>query len=176
MVEPLGRAFRGRREHRRAGRPRRAGAVDPLRRCGHHDLMAPVMVPTDRSVPQYLGTVDNAQRRADADTLVELMCDVTGEPPVVWGPSIVGFGRYHYRYATGTEGDAPLAAFAPRKQELVVYLVSGYEHRYPVLLDRLGPHRTGKACLYLKRLSDVDLDVLRTLVERSVRVARGVDT
>ena len=110
------------------------------------------------------------------DTLVELMCDVTGEPPVVWGPSIVGFGRYHYRYATGTEGDAPLAAFAPRKQELVVYLVSGYEHRYPVLLDRLGPHRTGKSCLYLKRLSDVDLDVLRTLVERSVRVARGVDT
>ena len=138
--------------------------------------MAPVMVPTDRSVPQYLATVDNAQRRADADTLVELMCDVTGEPPVVWGPSIVGFGRYHYRYATGPEGDAPLAAFAPRKQELVVYLVSGYEHRYPVLLDRLGPHRTGKSCLYLKRLSDVDLDVLRTLVERSVRVARGVDT
>jgi hypothetical protein len=135
--------------------------------------MAPAMVPTDRSVPDYLATVDNAQRRADADTLVELMSDVTGEPPVVWGPSIVGFGSYHYRYATGNEGDAPLAGFAPRKRELVVYLVGGYEDRYAALLDRLGPHRTGKACLYLKRLSDVDLDVLRTLVERSVRVARG---
>ena len=124
------------------------------------------MVPTDRSVPQYLATVDNAQRRADADTLVELMCDVTGEPPVVWGPSIVGFGSCHYRYASGTEGDAPLDGI-----EALLFPEAD-----PVLLDRLGPHRTGKSCLYLKRLSDVDLDVLRTLVERSVRVARGVDT
>ena len=134
------------------------------------------MVPTDRSVPEFLAAVENPQRRADAHLLVEMMSDVTGEPPVVWGPSIVGFGRYHYRYDTGTEGNAPLAAFAPRKQELVVYLVSGYQQRYDVLLDRLGPHRTGTACLYLKRLSTLDLDVLRTLVVRSVRVARGVDT
>lgn len=139
------------------------------------NLMTPVMVATDRSVPEYLATVDNARRRADADTLVELMRDVTGDPPMIWGPSILGFGSYHYRFDTGTEGDAPVAAFAPRTRELVVYLVDGYEHRYPALLERLGPHRTGRSCLYLKRLSDVDLDVLRTLIERSVRVARGVD-
>lgn len=99
------------------------------------------MVPTDRSVAEYLAGVNNAQRRADADTLVELMSDVTGEPPVLWGASIVGFGSCHYRYATGTESDAPLAAFAPRKQELVVYLDRGYADRYAALLDRLGPHR-----------------------------------
>ena len=102
------------------------------------------MVPTDRSVAEYLATVDNARRRADAETLVELMREVTGEPPVVWGASIVGFGNYHYRYASGHEGDAPLAGFAPRKQELVVYLVGGFEDRYASLLDRLGPHRNGR--------------------------------
>jgi hypothetical protein len=90
------------------------------------------------------------------------------------GPSIVGFGSYHYRYESGRTGDAPLAGFSPRKANLVVYLVGGYQDRYPKLLDNLGPHKTGKACLYLKRLGDVDLDVLRQLVERSMRVGRGV--
>jgi hypothetical protein len=137
--------------------------------------MAPAMAPTDRSVPEFLSSVENPQRRADADTLIELMTEVTGEPPVLWGASIVGFGTFHYRYASGREGDAPLAGFAPRKQDLVVYLVDGYEERYAGLMERLGPHRTGKACLYLKRLGDVDLGILRTLIERSLRVARGVD-
>ena len=135
----------------------------------------PVARPTDADVASFLDSVNNEERRADAHALVELMTEVTGEPPVLWGPSIVGFGSYHYRYASGREGDAPLAGFSPRKQQLVVYLVGGFEDRYARLLAELGPHKTGKACLYLKRLSDVDLDVLRTLVERSARVGRGVD-
>jgi len=133
------------------------------------------MVPTSVDVDAFLDAVPNETRRADARVLVDLLGSVTGEPPVMWGPSIVGFGSYHYRYDSGRTGDAPVAGFSPRKANLVVYLVGGYEDRYTKLLKRLGPHTTGKACLYLKRLDDVDLDVLRQLVERSVRVARGVD-
>jgi hypothetical protein len=103
------------------------------------------------------------------------MADVTGERPVMWGPTIVGFGTYHYRYASGREGDSPVAAFAPRAREHVVYLVSGFEDRYAKDVAALGPHRTWKGCLYLKSLDGVDLDVLRRLVDRSMRVARGVD-
>lgn len=137
--------------------------------------MAPAMAPTDRTVIEYLATVENDQRRTDANALIEMMSDITGEPPAMWGASIVGFGTYHYRYATGNEGDAALASFAARKAQLVLYLVGGYEDGNGALLERLGPHKTGKSCLYLKRLSDVDHKVLRTLIERSVQVARGVD-
>ena len=133
------------------------------------------MVPTPADVDGFIDAVANDTRRSDARALCALMTSVTGEPPVMWGPSIVGFGSYHYRYQSGRTGDAPVAAFSPRKTNLVVYLVGGFEDRYPKLLERLGPHTTGKACLYLKRLAAVDLDVLRQLVERSVRVARGVD-
>jgi Domain of unknown function (DU1801) len=133
------------------------------------------MLPTSADVDAFIADVRNEHRRSDGRALCELMRSVTGEPPVMWGSSIVGFGSYHYRYASGRTGDAPLAAFSPRTANLVVYLVGGFEERYPELLDELGPHKTGKACLYLKRLSDVDLDVLRQLVERSMRVARGVD-
>jgi hypothetical protein len=133
------------------------------------------MVPTPANVDAFLEAVPDEKRRADAYALLELMRSVTGEPPVMWGPSIVGFGSFHYRYESGRTGDAPLAGFSPRKANLVVYLVGGFEDRYPKLLEQLGPHKTGKACLYLKRLGDVDLDVLRQLVERSMRVGRGVD-
>jgi hypothetical protein len=133
------------------------------------------MVPTTADVDGFIDGVANETRRSDARTLCELMTSVTGEPPVMWGSSIVGFGSYHYRYESGRTGDAPVAGFSPRKTNLVVYLVGGFADRYPKLLERLGPHTTGKACLYLKRLADVDLDVLRQLVERSVLVARGVD-
>ena len=133
------------------------------------------MVPTSAGVDAFIDAVPVEHRRSDARELCELMRSVTGEPPLMWGPSIVGFGSYHYRYESGRTGDAPLAAFSPRKANLVVYLVGGFEDRYPKLLEKLGPHTTGKACLYLKRLGDVDLDVLRQLVERSMRVGRGVD-
>ena len=133
------------------------------------------MVPTSADVDAFMDAVPDEHRRSDVRELCELMHSVTGEPPAMWGPSIVGFGSYHYRYESGRAGDAPLAAFSPRKANLVVYLVGGFEDRYPKLLDKLGPHKAGKACLYLKRLGDVDLHVLRQLVERSMRVGRGVD-
>jgi hypothetical protein len=133
------------------------------------------MEPTDADVDAYLDALPDQRRRAEARTLAGLMADVTGERPVMWGPTIVGFGTYHYRYASGREGDSPVAAFAPRAREHVVYLVSGFEDRYAKDVAALGPHRTGKGCLYLKSLDGVDLDVLRRLVDRSMRVARGVD-
>ena len=95
------------------------------------------------------------------------MEEVTGEKAVMWGDSIVGFGTYHYVYASGREGDWPVTGFAPRKQALTLYIMSGFD-QYDELLARLGKHSTGKSCLYIKRLSDVDVDVLRELVAESV--------
>ncbi|MGW4292709.1 DUF1801 domain-containing protein [Micromonospora chersina] len=135
----------------------------------------PVTVPTDASVDDFLAAVPDDRRRADAERLCALLREVTGEPPVMWGPSIVGFGTYRYTYGSGRTGDWPLVGFSPRKQQLVVYLVGGYEERYPSVLARLGPHKTGKGCLYLKRLDDVDESALRELIDRTVRVHRGVD-
>jgi hypothetical protein len=132
--------------------------------------------PTDASVDEFINAVPDQRRRADAARLCTLMSEVTGEPPVMWGSSIVGFGQYHYRYDSGHEGDSSLAAFSPRRQHLVLYLVGGFEDRHVSALERLGPHKTGKGCLYLKSLDGVDLDVLRELIDRSVRVRRGVDT
>ncbi|MCW6007879.1 DUF1801 domain-containing protein [Micromonospora sp. CPCC 205371] len=131
--------------------------------------------PTGQPVEEFLATVPNESRRIDARRLIALMREITGEEPVMWGPSIVGFGRYHYRYDSGHEGDSALASFAPRKQHLVIYLVGGFEDRHAPALARLGPHKTGKGCLYLKSLDGVDLAVLRELIDRSVRVRRGVD-
>lgn len=132
--------------------------------------------PTGASVGEFLAGVPDERRRADAERVAELMAEVTGEPPVMWGTSIVGFGSYHYRYASGHEGDAPLTGFAPRKPHLVVYLVAEFETRYPAALARLGPYKAGKGCLYLKRLDDVDTEALRELIDRSTRVHKGVDT
>ncbi|WP_406064122.1 DUF1801 domain-containing protein [Micromonospora sp. NBC_00860] len=136
----------------------------------------PVAVPTAISVDDFLASNPDERRRADAGRLRAIMGELTGEPAVMWGPSIVGFGSYHYTYESGRSGDAPLVGFSPRKQHLVVYLTGGgLEERYGALLGRLGPHRAGKGCLYLKRLDDVDESVLRQLIERTVRVHRGVD-
>jgi hypothetical protein len=131
--------------------------------------------PTSTEVEAFLAAIPDETRRADARTLCALLAEVTGEQPVLWGSSIVGFGSYDYRYQSGHEGTAALAGFAPRKQHLVLYLVGGFEDKHAKLVAKLGPHKTGKGCLYLKRLSDVDLDVLKELVDRSVRVRRGVD-
>jgi hypothetical protein len=104
-----------------------------------------------------------------------MMREITGEPPAMWGANIVGFGTYHYRYASGREGDSPLAGFSPRRPHLVIYLIGGFENRHGPVLARLGPHTTGKGCLYIKRLDSVDRDALRELIDRSVRVRKGVD-
>jgi hypothetical protein len=131
--------------------------------------------PTSADVEEFIQAIPDAQRRADARALSALLAEVTREPPVLWGSSIVGFGTYHYRYESGREGTSALAAFSPRNAHLVVYLIGGFGDRHHRLLERLGPHKTGKGCLYLKRLADVDLDVLRELVKRSMSVRRGMD-
>jgi hypothetical protein len=135
---------------------------------------APKTGPTDVPVDEFLATVPDARRRAEAGRACAIMQDITGEVPVMWGPSVVGFGRYHYRYASGHEGDAPLVGFSPRRQHLVVYLVGGFEERYGSALARLGPHKTGKGCLYLNSLAVVDEAALRELIDRSARVHKGV--
>jgi len=130
---------------------------------------------TDASVEGFLARVPDGRRREDARRLAAIMQEITGEPAAMWGTSIVGFGVYHYRYASGHEGDAPLASFSPRSQHLAIYLVGEFGDRHRSALARLGPHKTGKGCLYVKRLDDVDLDALRELIDRSVRVRKGVD-
>lgn len=119
--------------------------------------------PSDASVEAFIEAVEHPRRREDARILLELMRRVTGEEPVMWGPSIVGFGRYRYRYASGQEGDWPIAGFSPRKQNLSIYILPGFGD-YDDLLSRLGKHKTGKSCLYVNKLADVDMDVLERLV------------
>ena len=136
---------------------------------------SPAMRPTEASVAEFVARVPDDQRRADARRLCAMMQEITGEPPAMWGTSIIGFGLYHYRYASGHEGDSALASFAPRSQHLVIYLVGEFEDRYQSVLARLGPHKTGKGCLYLRRLDDVDQGALRELIDRSVRVHKGID-
>ena len=128
-----------------------------------------------RSVEEFLAGVPDEQRREDSRRLCTMMQEITGEPPAMWGASIIGFGTYHYRYASGHEGDSALASFAPRRQHLAIYLVGEFESRYQSVLARLGPHKSGKGCLYIKRLDDVDRDALRELIDRSVRVRKGID-
>ena len=125
----------------------------------------------DASVEAFIDAVDHARRREDARILLELMRRVTGEEPVMWGPSIVGFGSYHYRYASGQAGDWPIAGFSPRRQNLSIYIMPGFKG-YQGLLSGLGKHKTGKSCLYVNKLADVDLDVLEALVHAAVAEMR----
>jgi len=124
-------------------------------------------IPTDASVEAFLATVEDEGRRADCRTVLDLMQRVTGEPPAMWGDSIIGFGSYHYVYESGREGDWFLTGFSPRKRNLTLYIMAGFSD-YDELMARLGKHKTGKSCLYVKRLSDIDLDVLEELVRQSV--------
>jgi hypothetical protein len=135
----------------------------------------PALRRTGGSVEEFLARVPDGQRRADARRLCAMMQQVTGEPPVMWGASIIGFGTYRYRYASGHQGDSALASFSPRSKHLAIYLVGGFESRHRSVLARLGPHKTGTGCLYVGRLDDVDQDALRELIDRSVRVRKGVD-
>ena len=123
--------------------------------------------PSEQSVERFLEQIADERQREDSRAIGAMMAEVTGAEPRMWGESIVGFGSYHYRYASGREGDWMLTGFSPRKQSLTVYLSSGLEQQGE-LLGRLGKHKIGKACLYIKRLSDVDQAVLRELVRRSV--------
>ena len=130
--------------------------------------------PTDASVAAFVAGLADERQRADSERLIALMSKVTGEPATMWGPSIIGFGSYHYRYASGREGDTPLVGFSPRKTALTLYASAGEDERAD-LLARLGPHTLGKSCVYVKRLSAVDEQVLADLVRAGVAYARAQD-
>ncbi|MFP4438788.1 MAG: DUF1801 domain-containing protein [Chloroflexaceae bacterium] len=127
--------------------------------------------PNEQSVTDFLNAVTDAQKHQDCATILELMQEVTGEQPRMWGGSIVGFGSYHYKYASGREGDWFLTGFSPRKQNLTLYIMAGFD-AYDELLQRLGKHKLGKSCLYIKRLADIDLATLKDLVRQSVEHTR----
>ena len=120
----------------------------------------------DANVEAFLHSVENQQRRDDSFAVLDLMRDVLGEEAKMWGKSIVGFGSYTYKYATGRTGDWMLTGFSPRKQALTLYIMAGFDE-YSDLMAKLGKYKTGKSCLYLKKLSDVDQDVLKELVKKS---------
>lgn len=123
--------------------------------------------PTTASVASYINAVDDPARRADAKELVQLMQRASGEKPTLWGPSIVGFGTRHYRYDSGREGDAPIVAFSSRKAALVLYGLLGHSDA-DALLAKLGNHTTGKGCLYIKKLADVDSTILEKLIKKAI--------
>ncbi len=127
--------------------------------------------PTVVSVPAFLDACADEARRADAKALAKLMQKVTGDKPKMWGPSIVGFGSYHYVYESGREGDMPIVGFSPRKAANVLYGTIGFAGA-EALLAKLGKHTTGKGCLYIKKLADVDLKVLEALVKKAVAATR----
>ncbi len=127
---------------------------------------------TGASVEEFLNSVEHEGKRADSFALLELMREVTGEEPAMWGPSIVGFGSYHYKYASGREGEWMWVGFSPRKRDLTLYIMDGFDG-YESLLKGLGKHRTGKSCLYINKLADVDLPTLQELITRSVTQVRA---
>ena len=122
---------------------------------------------TGASVTEFLKGVE-PKRRADCKVVARLMRQITGKRPEMWGPSIVGYGTYTYRYASGREGQWPTVGFSPRKQDLTLYIMAGFR-RYETLLAKLGKFKTGRSCLYIKKLEDVDLRVLETLIRESVK-------
>ncbi len=134
-------------------------------------MAEPKTKPNDQSVERFLDRIADDQKRQDCFILLELMKQVTKTEPKLWGSSIVGFGSYHYKYASGREGDWPLIGFSPRKQNLTLYIMAGFEE-YDELLKTLGKHTVGKSCLYVKRLPDIDLPTLKKLVRQSVRHMR----
>ena len=123
--------------------------------------------PNEQSVEEFLNGVSDEKRRQDCFAVSELMKRITGEEPKMWGAGIVGFGSYKYKYDSGREGEWFVAGFSPRKQNLTLYIMSGFT-RYEELLAKLGKHKTGKSCLYINKLEDIDLDVLGEMVESSV--------
>ena len=122
---------------------------------------------TDASVDAFLDGVANDKRRQDALVVLDMMARITGWPPKMWGGSIVGFGSYRYRYASGHGGEFFITGFSPRKQALTVYIMPGFS-QYDALMSRLGKHKTGKSCLYVSKLEDIDLAILEELIRLSV--------
>ena len=123
--------------------------------------------PTNQKVSEFIDRIDDDKRRRDCKEVLKLMKRVTRKKPVMWGDSMVGFGQYHYKYASGREGDIFLTGFSPRKQNLTLYIMAGFDKNED-LMEKLGKYKTGKSCLYIKSLEDVNLNVLESLVKKSV--------
>ena len=127
--------------------------------------------PTNASVTEFVNSIDDNQKRADVKRIAAMMRKATGKRAKMWGPSIVGYGQYHYKYASGREGDFMITGYSPRKQALTVYVIPGFKH-FPDEMKKLGKFKTGSSCLYIKRLSDVDEKVLERLIVKSVKHMR----
>jgi hypothetical protein len=134
-------------------------------------MAAPKTKPTNAPVEDFLNSIEEESKRDDSLALLKIMKEVTGDEPKMWGPSIVGFGNYHYKYPTGTEGDWILTGFSPRKQALTLYIMAGFTS-YEDLLAKLGKYKHGKSCLYVKKLADVDEKVLRKLISSSIETIK----
>ena len=123
---------------------------------------------TSKSVSEFINSVSNEIKRKDSFQIIDIMQKQTGFEPKMWGPSIIGFGNYHYKYESGHEGDMPLAAFSPRSTAIVFYFSEEFENK-DELLQRLGKHKTGKVCIYIKKLDDIDISVLKKMISNSVK-------
>lgn len=128
--------------------------------------------PTENDVEDFLNAIDDKQKRKDSFKILDIMKSITGEEPKMWGSSIIGFGQYHYQYESGREGDWFLTGFSPRKQNFSLYIMAGFDN-YDDLMSRLGKYKTGKSCLYIKRLEQIDLDILKKLIRESVDYMRA---
>lgn len=128
--------------------------------------------PNPTSVKKFIDAIEDPARRKDARAVAKMMEEITGEKPRMWGESIVGFGSYHYVYDSGREGDWMVTGFSSRKSSLTLYIMAGFD-RYDELMKKLGKFKTGKSCLYIKRLDDVDQDVLRELISESTHYVRN---
>ena len=131
------------------------------------EMYEPKMKENDNSVIEFIKSVESEKKRADAYQLLEIFEEVTGYDAKMWGPSIIGFGKYHYKYKTGHEGDAPLVGYSPRKAKISLYFAPGDSERDNLLKD-FGKHTTGKACVYINKLADIDVEILKSLIQRSV--------
>ena len=127
-------------------------------------MAEPKTKPTNQSVKEFLNEISEPERRADCFAVAKIMEEISGEKPKMWGPSIVGFGSYHYKYASGREGDWPMMGFSPRKKDLTLYIMMGFE-KHADLMEKLGKHSHSKSCLYIKRLSDVHIPTLKKLIK-----------
>ena len=127
-------------------------------------MAEPKTKPTNESVKDFLNAISDEARRADCFAVAKMMEEISGEKPKMWGPSIVGFGSYHYKYASGREGDWPMMGFSPRKKDLTLYIMMGFE-KHADLMEKLGKHTNSKSCLYIKRLSDVHIPTLKKLMK-----------
>lgn len=125
----------------------------------------------DNSVLDFINQVEHPKKREDALRLLDIFSETTGYKGVMWGPSIIGFGRYHYKYATGHEGDAPLVGFSPRKAKISLYLAP-YDPNRDEILEAFGKHTKGKGCVYINKLDDVDVDILKKLITQSIDFLR----